>query len=328
MAPVARRIAPPAQRGGSIDFGSDGFYSGGLGLPEGKYSVSFHTQMFQPTKANGTPAGAAFLCVMMTCYPLQGGDKAEHPLGCGQKAHLSFVPSADGLGFDSVPGGPGVGMNDQTNWSIFRTSMRNCGLPEGILKNDVSVLNGMWIQTQNVPEPESRKQMRSQTGEAALNADPNTNRVRTCVVVAEILDNGKPWEGTGGLPENEGDALLDAAPKPAVRRAIAPAAAAPAARVAPPAAAPEPAETEVSVEDIATAAMTGCTEFLTNPKYARGCTKVQLRTGCFTAVSKSQGEDMANAVLETYFGSDDTLNVILGELGYVSTGSNITVALQ
>lgn len=337
MPPVRRAAAPPPppQTGGSVNFGDDAFYSGGLGLPEGDYALGFHTQMFQPTKQNGQPTGQAFLCVMMTCYPIDAngnliGEISEHPLGVGQKAHNSFVPSADGKGFDAVPGGPATGMNDMTNWSIFRKSMRDCGLPEGLLQNDLTVLDGIWVHTRNVPEPEGRQQLRSQTGEAALRAAAGgqqpDNRPKLVPIVTEIKANGKPWEGTGGIPGEQPAA--QAAPA-AARRPVAAATR----RVAPAPVAPPPATAgngaaEITEEDLRNAAMEGLTDFLVKPANANGVTKVALRGGSFTELQKKFGDDMANAVIETFFADDAALNSVLGELGYKTFGPRVIVIPQ
>lgn len=323
---MAIRRAPAAAAakpvGGTVNFGDDSFYLGGLGLPEGDYAMTFHTQMFQPTKQNGQPVGTAFLAVMATAYPLGGGEPSEHPLGCGRKAHLSFVPSEDGKGFDAVPGGTGIGMSEMANWGIFRKSLRDTGLPEGILSNDITVLDGIHVHTQNIPEPEERKGFgNTQTGEAALEGQPEQARNRTCMIVTEIKPDGRPWEGTGGLPQvggapakpigktNGRGGQATAAP---VRRAVAVAAAPPV----------EEQGEEVSEEDLRNAALNGLGAHL--EKTPARTTKLALRTGTFAAVSKVQGEDVANAVLETYFVSDAALGTILSELGYQVSGQNVT----
>lgn len=336
---AVRRQAPPppVQAGGSVNFGEDTFYSGGLGLPEGDYALGFHTQMFQPTKQNGQPVGQPFLCVMLTAYPIDSngaliGEISEHPLGVGRKAHMSFVPSTDGKGFDAVPGGPATGMNDMTNWSIFRKSMRDCGLPDGILANDLTVLDGIWVHTRNVPEPEERTALRSSTGEAALRAasgQAEDNRVKLIPTVVEIKANGKPWEGTGGIPGETAPAATPAGRRVAPRTA-APAAAAPGSRrIAPGAQAQAPAgnghATDVSDEDMMNAALEGLTDFLVKPANANGVTKVALRAGAFTELSKKQGDEMAQAVVETFFSDDAMLNSVLNQLGYKVFGPRVIV---
>lgn len=333
---VRRQAPPPQTSGGSVNFGEDTFYSGGLGLAEGDYALGFHTQMFQPTKQNGQPVGQPFLCVMLTAYPIDAngsliGEPAEHPLGVGQKAALSFVPSADGKGFDAVPGGPATGMNDMTNWSIFRKSMRDCGLPDGVLANDLTVLDGVWVHTRNVPEPEERRALRSNTGEAALRAasgQAEDNRAKLIPIVTEIKANGKPWEGTGGIP-GETQAPAAVAGRRAVTRQAAPAAAAQVGRRIAPAAATPPAgnghATDVSDEDLMNAALEGMTDFLAIPANANGSTKIALRAGSFTALSKKFGDDMAQAVTETFFVDDATLNTVINQLGYKVFGPRVIV---
>lgn len=337
---AVRRAAappPPVAAGGSVNFGDDNFYSGGLGLPEGDYALGFHTQMFQPTKQTGQPVGQPFLCVMLTAYPIDAngaliGEPSEHPLGVGRKAHMSFVPSADGKGFDAVPGGPSAGMNDMTNWSIFRKSMRDCGLPDGILANDLSVLDGIWVHTRNVPEPEGRRELRSQTGEAALNAaGQEDNRTRMVPTVVEIKANGKPWEGTGGIPGEQAAPAAAAAPgrrvapKPAAPAVAAGRRIAPAAPVAP---AANGHADEISHEELMAAALDGMTDFLVKPANANGATKIALRAGSFTELTKKYGDDMATAVVETFFVDDATLDTVINQLGYRVFGPKVIVMPQ
>lgn len=343
MPPVRRapaRVALVQSAGGAVNFGDDSFYLGGLGLPEGDYATTYHTQMFQPVRQNGQPTGQPFLCVMLTAYPIDkagngipGTEPTEHPLGCGQKAHESFVPSADGKGFEPVAGGSGIGMNENCNWALYRKSFLDAGLPPGTLTNDLSVIDGTWVHTRNIPEPEERKNFRkpAATSEAALramqaavggtaNAEPQRNRV--CVTVNEILEGGKPWEGSGGIPEEAPAGARVAAPaRPAAARAPAPAARG---RVA----APPPADAEgMSDDELKTAAINGIsTVLLKNPT---GCFKVALSTGTFAAVAEAYkdqgGEDVAGAVIETYFQDAAVLDTLLGELGYRTNGAKVEV---
>lgn len=324
------RTAAPAVGGGSVNFGDDGFYSGGLGLPEGDYACTFHTAMFQPTKQNGQPVGPAFLSVMLTAYPMKNGEfvgePSEHPLGCGRQSHLSFVPSADGKGFDAVAGGSSIGMNDLTNWSLFRKSLRDCGLPVGILQSNLGVLDGIWVHTQNIAEPEERKALRSATGEAAMaGGEQQSNRPRTCPVVTEIKEGGKPWEGTGGLPEENGAAGSATAAMP--KTAAAPVSRGAATRrIAPAPVQQQAASSEITEEDIRQAAMQAMTDHLVKPANNQGCTRVSLRTGTFQGVNAKYGDDMAQAVMEVVFANDDGLNAVLAELGYFVAGDSVKVA--
>lgn len=323
---LARRATPPPPPpppAESVNFGSLGFYSGGgLGLPEGDYAVAYTVEMFQPTKKDGTTVGEPFLCVMGEFHPLTGGDPVQHPISMGQKAKLSFVPNDTGKGLVAIPGGPAANLNDSTNWGMYLKSLYDSGLPEGIFTNDLSVLDGMHVHTQNIPEPESRKQFRSQTGEAAMSGG-QPERTRMVPVVTEIKEDGKPWEGTGGLPEAE-----PAAPVAKAAARVAPKAA-PVARKAAPVAVVEPSA-EVGEDDIKDAATNGVVDVLQRDEFQNGTTKLKLRTNTFAAVKKAfgkeLGDDMGNAVLETYFTSDANLNVILGPLGYKIQGGNVVVA--
>lgn len=321
MAPARRATAAVQQSGGSVAFGEDGFYAGGgFDLPPGAYALEFNVQMYQPTKANGTPGGAAFLCVMLNAHPFGGGEVIQKPLSLGSKAHLSYTPSADGKGIDPIPGGPGGTLNDITNWNLFRKSLRDCGMPEGTFVGDLSPIDGVWVRTNNVEEPESRKNMPARTGEAAETAQPR--KPGKVPVVIEILDGGAPWEGGGGfeLPEV-------AAAAPAVAAKVGPKAVA---RVAPKAAAPAPAVEEAgdaaSDDDVLAAAQTAISDHLGKPANANGCPRLALRTAVFQYLTKNQGDEMAQAVINTYFTSDATVNAVLGDLGYTCKAGQVKVA--
>jgi hypothetical protein len=122
----------------------------------------------------------------------------------------------------------------------------------------------------------------------------------------EILENGKPWEGTGGFPgaAQAAAAQKGAAPKPAAH--VSPAAATPAA-------APS--------GDVGDAALAGLTDVL--EKESDGTTKLKLRTGTFKAVTAKFDQATAQKVIDTYFASDEALNERLGHLGYVVQGTKI-----
>lgn len=306
--------APPAAEG--VAFGSLGFYSGGFDLPESDYAMEHSVQMYQPRKKDGSAVGSPFLAVVLTAYPLSGGEPVQHEISMGAKAALSFVPNETGKGLLPVPGGPSASLSDQTNWGIYLKSLYDSGLDVGIFTNDLTVLDGIHVHTQNIPEPESRKQLRSQTGEAAMQGAPEA-RTRNITVVTEIKDDGKPWEGTGGLPDGQA--------KAAPAKAKATPVAAPAA-VRRPVAVPVAAATEdVTEQDIEDAALQGITSVLEQEKNANGCSKLMLRTGTFGHVEKAISNDMAQAVTDTYFGSDATLSTLLSKLGYSVSGAKIVV---
>lgn len=330
---------PPVQSGGSVNFlGDDTFYFGGLGLPEGDYVTYYHTQIFQPTKQNGQPSGTpAFLAVMLTPYPInKAGEIGEPmeaiPLGCGRKAHLSFMPSADSKGFEPVPGGPSGGLAGSTNWNLFRSSLKECNGGPLPASNDLSVIDGVWVHIQNIPEPEERKNFgKGRKTEAQILAEANGEVVeetqdrgpKMVPTVTEILEGGKPWEGGGGLGQ------VAPAPVAVARPAVVghPVVTVPARRSPVPPPPPPPVEEEAALsdEDLAIIAMQGATDYLTATAKAANWsgTSIQLRTGVFAAVAKAQGNDIANAVLEMYFGSEENVNVLINPLGFKQAGNKV-----
>lgn len=316
VAPAPAVVQPPPPAASGLMFGDLDFYVGGFTLPEGRYALEFDVRMHAGTKADGTPAGPARLGIMIGAYPLTGGPASNQFLSLGSKAHLSFAPDPNtGKGLVSVPGGPGANANNKTNWFLFLKSLYDCGLPAGIFQNDLTTIDGIWVQTQNIPEPEERKGFgAAKTGEAV-----EEKRGPSLIpIVTEILDGGKPWEGSGGF-EGLGEEAAPATPAtPAAR--VAPKA--PGAPIRPAAVAPAaPAAEAPADEDTLTSAINGISAVLeANPK---GCTKLLLRTGTFKAVSGSAGAEVANAVLNQFFGTDAALNSVLGSVGYVVQGGNV-----
>lgn len=313
MAPIRRpaAVAPAAPEG--VSFLSLGFYTAGGGLPEGDYALEFNTQNYQATKQTGENAGPPRLGVMVTAHSLT--DPAAEPrtqfYSMGSNADKSFAPDATGKGLVPVAGAVGTSLNMSTNWAIFLKSLYDCGLPENLVTNDLSVLDGVWVHLQNIPEPQERKGFGgSKTGEVV-----EERRAATIAVVSEIKEDGKPWENTGGI----GAAPVLAAP-PAARRGVV----APAARPAPRAVAPvAPVEEAVDEDAVMTAAVNGVTEVLVKPTNANGCTKLALRTGTFKAVNEAAGPEMAQTVLDTFFSDDASLSSVLGQLGYKIVGTSV-----
>lgn len=317
---VARRVSPPpAQSGGSVAFGSDGFFTGALGLPEGNYAISFNTALYQPTKQDGTPSKTpAFLAVIGTFYPIDAngnslGEPTEHPLGCGTNAHESFLPSADGKGFDAVPNGKSAGIWNLSNFGIFFESLKSAGMPRDLVTSSFDVIDGIWCHVQNIPEPEEKKaaakRARSKTGMAGImgGGDQEQERDRTVLVVSEILENGRPWEGSGGIPE----VGAPAAKAPAKKAAPAPAGRRPAAQT--PVAAPA-----LDEETVGNAALEAIAGVLGNAP--SGMAKAKLKVDTFAAVKKSSGDDVAQLVMETYLSDDATLAAVLEQVGYKVQG--------
>lgn len=313
MAFKKQNAAAPMASG--VNFGSLDMYAAGGGLPEGDYIMADLTvQMFQAQNQAGVSRGPARLGVMITFLPLNDPKEEsarEQFYSMGGSADKSFAPNPEtGKGIVPVPGGAGTTLNNSTNWAMLLKSLYDCGLPEGIFSNDVSVLEGTHVHITNVPEPEERKGFinKAATGEAAPEQRPN----QTVSIVSEIKDDGKPWEGTGGIPAaTPAKGKVATAPKPAlVKRAAAPA--------------PVPAAEAAGDEDIQVAAINGISAVL--EKNPNGVSKLLFRTGTFNAVKTASGEDMASAVIENFFGNDDMLNALLGQVGYAVSGAMIKPA--
>lgn len=318
MAPVARRTAaapPPVSEG--VNFGDLGMYAAGGGIAEGDYALEFTAQMFQAVKQNGVASGPPRLGVMITAHSLV--DPAAEPktafLSMGANADKSFAPNPDtGKGLVAVPGAQGTTLNNSTNWFHFMKSMYDCGLPVGIFSNDLTVLDGVHVHLTNIPEPEERKGFgQSKTGETQVEERQN----RTMPIVSEIKEDGKPWEGTGGFEI----AAPAAAPKVAPKKVAPKAPAAAASRVAftAPVAVEEAAAQ--GEEEVLSAAVQATSSIL--EKSPAGVTKLLMRTGTFKAVNEAAGADMAQAVIDTFFGSDADLNGLMNQLGYGVAGTSI-----
>lgn len=315
-APV-RKAAQAAPAYEEINFLAMSDYSGGFNIPEGDYAVYFEACMEpQHEKSRGTPR----LGVLLRCFPLKGGEEINKFLSMGTKAHNSFAPNPNtGKGFVKLPDGAGGTLSDKSNWALLLNSLYQCGMPEGIASNDLTVIDGVWGHIQNIPEPEDRKGFGgSKTGE--IEEEKRTPGM--VPVFGEILDGGKPWEGTGGMPD-ETTAAVAAKPKPPVK-AGPPARAA--AKVAPPlkTAAPVVEEAgEADEEAVLQAAINAITAVLVQEKNKNGCQKLILRTGTFKAAKEAGDEAMAQAVIDTYFSSDEKLNSVLNELGYAVSGTSV-----
>lgn len=292
-----------------------GFYSAGGGIPEGDYAFKFDVVMHQATDQNGNARGPERLGVMVTAYPLADAEAKpiEKFLAFGRKAHLSWQPDPEtGKDVVKIEGGAGAPLPASSNWSYFFKSMIDSGAPEGL--PDLGSYDGMWAHLANIPEPEDRKGFVSDaTGEAA---DEQAIKGPTTIpVITEIKEDGKPWEGTGGLPEQ---------PKKVAKPAFGKAAAKPAAK-AKPAPAPEPEEEEAPVEGeldeaVKDAALTALTKVIGAVPKGSKLTKVKARTEVFKAI---KDKTMASAVLEAVFDNETILEQALSELSHVINGAFI-----
>lgn len=297
---------PAAVAANAVNFGDLANYGGGFSLPPGRWSLYFDVRNHQALRADGTPAGAARLGVMVTAHPLDGGDAFEQFLSMGGKAHLSYAPDPNtGKGLIPIPGGPGAPLNNKTNWFLFLNSFYDCGLPAGTLTNDFTVIDGTWTVTGEMAEPEDRKGFgSSSTGEAGQ----EERRAGKIPVIVEILEGGKPWEGGGGMPPATAPATTKTGPKPLTRPTLAP---------------PPPVEEEAGNDDVEAVGLSAAEAVLTaSPD---GLPKLKLRTEMFKEAGK-HGAEMAQAVLDTYFKDDSTINTLLGPLGYKVAGVKIVAA--
>lgn len=285
------------------------FYSGGFSLAPGLYAMEHNIVLHAYTDKDGNTKGDPRLGIMLDAYPINEkgestGAKAQQFLSMGTSAHKSYVPNESGKGLEAVAGGPGS-VSNKANWFFYMESMLNCGAPRG--GADISVLDGIWVRIDSIPEPEERKGFGS-TGEVQQEKK-GTSKIP---VVTEILDGGKPWEGTGGIPD------VDAPAAPAVK-------AGPKGVVKPAAAKPAPAAAAELDESVLTAATNGIAAVLTKPQNAKGMVKLMLKTGTFKAVKEAESDEVAQAVIEHFFGADETaLASLLSELDFKIEGTRIT----
>lgn len=309
MAPI-KKAAPSAL----VNIGDlDTDYSAGGGLPEGDYLLTFDVQMYQAQTQAGVKRGAERLGVMLSATPVNGsGEAIDEPktkfYSFGSKAHLSFSPDPNtGKGIVAIPGGAGAQPTNKSNWAYLLKSLYDSGMPKGIFTNDFTVLDGMLVHMHEVPEPEERKSFKktAATGEAALDGADEQQGNGKMSIVSEIKGGVEWWEG-------DAVAAAPAAAK-AGPKAVAAKAAAPKAKAAPAAAAEE-----VDAAEAAVNAVGSVLEASPN-----GCAKLLLKTKTFTAVKGAHGDDMAQAVIDGFFGSDADLNGLLNQLGYQVTGQQI-----
>ncbi len=309
----------------AIAFGGDEIYVGGFAIPEGDYALEFTAKMSTPKEGS---QNVSRLGVEIKAHDLKDpehqGEKAYTEfLSMGSKAHLSFAPNPDtGKGIVPIPGAAGVTMNDKTNWNIFRKSLYNCGLPAGVFTDDLSVLDGVHVHLGREPEPSDRAGFaKAATSEAAMmgtQASTTPKTIPVVTVLGDILDgdNGKPWEGGGGIPEPTAKPKFKAVAKPPVKAAAKPVLAK---------AKPAPAASEGPDETVVMqSAGSAVAEVLA--KQPDGCPILKLKTTVFTTLKKVD-EAMAQAVLDTYFSSDAALNGLIEGLGVIVDGaSNYTVS--
>jgi hypothetical protein len=281
-------------------------YQQGFTVPEGDYIFKdINVVMFEGFGEK--KFDKATLTIMIDLVPL-GDPTAEVrqvPYGLGKSADLSWAPNPeDGKSIVPVEGGPGNKLTEGTNWIILLKSLYDAGLPAGVFTDDVTPLIGLHAHMMNVPPPAERTGFGgTSTGESA----GAPKKPRDILIVSEIKDDGKPWEGTGGIPEDK--------PKKGVVGKPAPKSVKPAAKKE-----PEPEPEGGDDEAIMTAAVNAVAAILEkNPK---GLPKLALKTQVFSHVKKSEGDDMAQAV-QGIMQDDDSLTAILEQFQYVVKGVQV-----
>lgn len=312
-----------------INFGSLGFYSGASIIPPGRYCLQFNTCMNSGKQGNQKPR----LGVNINFLPLDDPqpDKAlDQFYSMGSKADQNFAPNSTGKGLAKVPGAAGTSLQENTNWQIFLKSLYDCGLPEGVFSNDLSVLDGVWVTVDSVKEPDERKSYRQSSATAtaiagvvggAGVADPaqagfDQNRTNMIAVVTEIIEGGAPWEGGGGIPEAP-KGKAKAAPKAAAKPV--PVAAPKAAAKVPPPPPAAAAEEDLNIPDIASNALTNALMGKKTLSLAK------LRMAVFNGVTKSHNEETAATVVSDILDDASMFSTVLGELGYGVVGANVVL---
>lgn len=268
-------------------------YSQGGGLPDGDYLWSnLQFVMFQPTKKDGTVVGPSRLSVEITMEPPAGATTLEEKriqnYSMGTNAHLTYQPdpASGGKSLALVPGGPSAPLYENTNWHYLLKSIHDTTtLPEDMNGNDLSIFEGVVAHMVSIPEPEERKQFRSNISEVDPNVGKRANKI---AVVAEI--KSAPW--------------MEAAPA----RVVAPKAAP---NVTPKAAAPVANGTTGDVDILSKIA----TVLEANPN---GLSKAALRIAVFKDV---RGLPNGQAIMDQYFGTDSILNSHLNPWGYKLEGA-------
>lgn len=305
----------------SVKLFDDALYSAGSRIAEGDYALEFLACMHAgENKATGQPYGPPRLGVMVTFYPINDvgeltGEPIQKHYGMGSKAHESFAPDPDsGKNIVAVPGGKFTTLMGSTNWSVLRKSLVDCD-PVVAMLESLADLDGVHVHVMNVPEPEERKDFTAKTGEAVAEQRKGPS---TIPVVSEIKEGGKPWEGGGGIPTEEAAPAVAKAPvKAAVAKpGVKPVAKPPVAAAKPGLKKAAPVVEENADEDINALSVSLISAQL--EKNLTGMKRLKLRTEVF----KAAGEN-GNAVMQTAFKDDDTLNGFLNSLGYKVEGAEV-----
>lgn len=287
----------------------DTYVSGG-GLPEGDYCLMFKFKLHQPMDRKTNQArGEKRLGVMITAYDLNNiaAEPKEEFYSMGSKAHLSYCPDPEtGMKIMAIPGAPAASFYQDTKWQMFLEELYNSTLPDGVFEDDLTAINGIHVHLHPIPEPASWSEIRkgAQVSEAAMAGQQVNSKPQMVAVPTMILDGGKPWEGTGGIPKEAKTA------HGANGKAVAAAAAS----------APKPEDgaggDDPSDDELLDLGSQAVTAILATPGNADGMPKAKLKTDCFEWATREYEPDVVTAMMDLLFGNADNLSAVLGELGY------------
>jgi hypothetical protein len=315
---VAAPPAPVNTADGAFNFGDAANYTGGGALPEGDYLIRSADCVMHAGFTANTQA-AQRLGLMIVFSPMDNINEEKKVFySFGGSAAKSFAPSASGKGIIPIPNAAGSTLNDQTNFAMFRKSLIDSTMPPEIWQNDCSVIEGAWVHTQNVDEPEERKGFVNANATSEAAPQQQERKPNKVTIITEILDGGAPWEGGGGLPA-EGTAPAPAVAAPKVNGLAKPPVGAVRGK-------PAPAPVASVDDQIADSASKAVYDILADGGGAP-ISKLKLQLGTFKAASAAFGGDMAQAIQETYFGTDAAaLNSIIAPHGFKLVGVNVVPA--
>lgn len=287
-----------------VDFGDphSELYMQDFTLPEGDYlwadlNVVMHAGFGEARP--GQQQRNARLGVMLDVNPLDANGEPKEETkqvfySMGTSASESFMPNSTGKGIVAIPGASGR-LPGSTNWIMLITSLRNAMMPAGAFTNDVSVLQGIKVHMQPVPEPEQRKNFASKTAEVE---DAGGNRTRNVAVVTEVHE--APW-----MEEGAATPAKSVTGKPGPVKVPA--------KAATPAAT-ESVELDDDMKQIAIGALATVLE-----KNQKGIAKAGLKVSAGKEVVKLGGDD-ALQVIAAAWSDDSVLSTLVGEIGFTISG--------
>ncbi|HXC04411.1 MAG TPA: hypothetical protein VNZ86_06640 [Bacteroidia bacterium] len=301
-APIRKAPAAQPQRVSFLrleDFSEGGF------LPDGIYLWrDAQWKMHQYTKKDGTPVGAPFLDCQIIMEPQGGATKEEEKkyvhYSAGKNAHLTYQPdpATKGKTLILVPGGPASPMYEGSNFQMLVKSLHDTvTFPDDFGGDDLGFVDGLVARMQGILEPESRTEYkRSQNALAEVAQAPSAPK--KIPVVAEVIS--APWQSNGNAPVGEKVTLTKAdvgkLPPPPKATSV-----------------PAPQSDDIDIPS----KIAGMLE--ANPN---GLAKASLRMGVFKDIKTHPS---GQALMDQYFGSDDTLNTLLNEWGYKIEGDRVVL---